>query len=278
MERTFVLCFPVGLYYKKISEILMKFELNSLNIIRIRLVCGTDKFFTQYFSLEGRTLPPEVSAAGYCAYPFVAIEVEGDDAISKVHQLTSEHYAGTNGLCHYASHTYSSDSVKSAEEDCGFWFGIDSGDWVKEARESNHLAIALPDGETFGPVDTVTLIFCNRLMLGMDMVTKSSPTGDAWPADSRSSDDIDGYGIALPVEYFHLEKEIHITTNCRGDGNIWIDQGKTEICSGLIHIGKPGDTSMIGNYFKCGNVSWVDSSTGALCGGYFMATLSSLKF
>ncbi|MCL7028783.1 hypothetical protein MKW94_030015 [Papaver nudicaule] len=97
--------------------------------------------------MEGRNiLPGIVPAACFCPHPFVAIEVEGQDAISKVHHhLTSE--PGVRA--------YSSDSVKSSKEDCELWFGMDSADWKKEARESNHLACALPDGETFGPVETV---------------------------------------------------------------------------------------------------------------------------
>ncbi|KAI3969063.1 hypothetical protein MKW92_036896, partial [Papaver armeniacum] len=84
-----------------------------------------------------------------------------------------------------------------------------------EAKESNLLAVALPSGQTFGPVDTVLEKLSERCLL-------------------KYSD--------------------------------------------LIHIGKRGDTSMISDYFKFGTVSWVDSSTGASCGGYFLATLSSLQF
>ncbi|KAI3844820.1 hypothetical protein MKX03_004541 [Papaver bracteatum] len=102
--------------------------------------------------MEGRNILPDVVTAKFCPYPFVAMVVEGDDAISKVHQLTSmtERYPFRMP----AVRAYSSVTPGSAEEDCRLWFGIDSANWIEEAKESNLLAVALPGGQTFGPVDT----------------------------------------------------------------------------------------------------------------------------
>ncbi|RZC66487.1 hypothetical protein C5167_010179 [Papaver somniferum] len=59
--------------------------------------------------------------------------------------------------------------------------------------------------------------------MGMGLVTKSQvPTSDAWPADSCSSPEVDGYGVALLVECIN-HKAIQINTSCR-DARILIDK------------------------------------------------------
>ncbi|XP_026441722.1 uncharacterized protein LOC113340886 [Papaver somniferum] len=314
----------------------MEFEKISLKLIRIRLVCATEKFLTQFFAMEGTNILPDVAPAKFCPYPFVAMVVEGEDAISKVHQLTSmtERFPFLMPFVR----AYSSVTPDSVEEDCRLWFGIDSPNWMEEAKESNLLAVALPGGQTFGPVETVLEKLAERCLLkyryfkehilssssdlyssfrsnfsnedltfvlirpiafekgyvghllsiienmgcclrGMDLVNKpKNPIGDAWPADSCSSHETDEYGIALLIENFYYHG-VQINTSC-SDAGMLIDTSKEKvgIFSHLIYIGNPGDTCMIGDYFKCGTVSWVDSSTGAICGGYFLATLSSLQF
>ncbi|RZC91969.1 hypothetical protein C5167_029112 [Papaver somniferum] len=306
-EQTFVLCFPSAVVFKDVG---------------IRLVCATEKFLTQFFAMEGRNILPNVTPAKFCPYPFVAMVVEGEDAISKVHQLTST--AERYPFLIPAVRSYSSVTPDSVEEDCRLWFGIDSANWIEEAKESNLLAVALPGGQTFGPVETVLEKLAERCLLkyryfkeqilssssdlyscfysnfynedltfvlirpmafekgcvghllstienmgfcfrGMDLVKKpGNPIGDAWPADSCSSHETDEYGIALLIEIFYYN-DLQINKEMQG-------------CCDLIYIGKPGDTCMVGDYFKCGTVSWVDSSTGAVCVGYFLATLSSLQF
>ncbi|XP_026441639.1 uncharacterized protein LOC113340775 isoform X1 [Papaver somniferum] len=335
-EQTFVLCFPSAVVYKDVGEILMEFEKISLKLIRIRLVCATEKFFIQFFAMEGRNILPNVTPAEFCRYPFVAMVVEGEDAISKVHQLTST--AERYPFLIPAVRAYSSVTPDSVKEDCRLWFGIDSANWIEEAKESNLLAVALPGGQTFGPVDTVLTKLSQRCLLkyeyfkeqilanssdlyssfysnfynedltfvlirpmafekgcvghllsiientcfcfrGMDLVKKpENPIGDAWPADSCSSHEKDEYGIALLIENFYYN-DVQLNTSC-SDAGMLIDTSKEKvgIFSDLIYVGKPGDTCMIGDYFKCGTVSWVDSSTGAVCGGCFLATLSSLQF
>ncbi|KAI3844821.1 hypothetical protein MKX03_004542 [Papaver bracteatum] len=113
--------------------------------------------------MEGRNILPDVVTAEFCPYPFVAMVVEGDDAISKVHQLTSmtERYPFRMP----AVRAYSSVTPGSAEEDCRLWFCIDSANWIEEAKESNLLAVALPGGQTFGPVDTVLEKLSERCLL-----------------------------------------------------------------------------------------------------------------
>ncbi|KAI3861636.1 hypothetical protein MKW98_000588 [Papaver atlanticum] len=284
-ERTFVLCYPNLVVFRDVGEILMEFEKISLNVVE--------------------TFSPIFAPAGFCSYPFVAMILEGDDAISKVHQLTSE-----------TERFPFRSSVLTA---------------VRSNKKQSS-GVRTPDGKTFGPVDAVVdklreqdLLWCRYFekealfrsfynnfyhenltfflirplafqkrcvglllsiienidfgIMGMDLVTKSEvPTSDAWPADSCSSPGIDGYGIALLVECIN-HKAIPINTSCR-DARILIDKddGTVEICSDLVYMGKPGDRSMIGHYFKFGTVSWLDSSSGASCGGFFLATLSSLQF
>ncbi|RZC91964.1 hypothetical protein C5167_029107 [Papaver somniferum] len=275
-EQTFVLCFPSAVVYKDVGEILMEFEK-----IRIRLVCATEKFFIQFFAMEGRNILPNVTPAEFCPYPFVAMVVEGEDAISKVHQLTST--AERYPFLIPAVRAYSSVTPDSVEEDCRLWFGIDSANWIEEAKESNLLAVALPGGQTFGPVETVLEKLAEQCHLKYETRVCASekpenPIGDAWPADSCSSHEKDEYGIALLIENFYYN-DVQLNTSC-SDAGMLIDTSKEKvgIFSDLIYVGKPGDTCMIGDYFKCGTVSWVDSSTGAVCGGYFLTTLSSLQF
>ncbi|RZC53648.1 hypothetical protein C5167_012502 [Papaver somniferum] len=129
----------------------------------IRLVCATEKFLTQFFAMEGRNILPDVTPADFCPYPFVAMVVEGEDAISKVHQLTSttERFP----FLIPAVRAYSSVTPDSVEEDCRLWFGIDSANWIEEVKESNLLAVALPGGQTMGPVDTVLEKLSQRCLL-----------------------------------------------------------------------------------------------------------------
>ncbi|XP_026395253.1 uncharacterized protein LOC113290003 isoform X2 [Papaver somniferum] len=315
-ERTFVLCFPNVVVYKNVGDILMEFEKISLNLIRMRLVCATEKFLTQFFSMEGRNIFHDIPPADFCPWPFVAMVVEGDNAITEVHRLTSE--TERFPFRSPAIRAYSSVTVANVEEDCGLWFGIDSPNWIDEAKESNHLACAFPGGQLFGPVETVvkklleqhllsyryfkendssssfysnfynddlTFVLIRPLAIkkqyagqllsiienmGFGFRESEVPTSDAWP--------VDAYGIALLVECFN-PKVIQINKSCK-DSRMLIDKNKgtVEICSDLISIGKPGDFRMIDRYFKCGTVSWVDSSSGASCGGLFLPTLSSLRF
>ncbi|KAI3969062.1 hypothetical protein MKW92_036895 [Papaver armeniacum] len=67
-ERTFVLCFPNPVVFKDVGDILMEFENISLKLIRIRLVCATEKFLTQFFAMEGRNILPDVTPALFCPY------------------------------------------------------------------------------------------------------------------------------------------------------------------------------------------------------------------
>ncbi|KAI3870464.1 hypothetical protein MKW92_012591 [Papaver armeniacum] len=162
----------------------------------------------------------DIAPAGFCPYPFVAMVLEGDDAISKVHQLTSE----TERF-----------PFRSPAKDCELWFCARSADdWIEEATKSNHLACAhliqniwltryfakeafynnfYHEDLTFFLIRPLAFQKrCVGLLLsiienigfgimGMDLVTKSEvPASDAWPADSCSSPEIDGYGVALLVE------------------------------------------------------------------------------
>ncbi|MCL7035405.1 hypothetical protein MKW94_012247 [Papaver nudicaule] len=314
MERAFILCYPDCVFCQFTGKILHDLEKSSLSIKRIRLVCATEKFLDQFFSMEGRNIFEEkLPGSIFCPYPFVAVEVEGHNANEKVRSILPESVV----------RVYSSGSAASREEDCGLWFGgTDSAaDWMNEAVKSSQLACALPNGDTFGPVETVVqklleedhlkssrlkidtvfrdfydnfyhedLTFVlikprafevqcvgevlfhlekrGRGIRGLNMVTEC----DALPADSH------GYGIALVMQHFD-HAAIRIITTCGDAPPRIIDRDTVvEISSDLIHLGKAGDRSMIADYFKCGAVSWVNPSTGASCGGYFLANLSSLQF
>ncbi|XP_026441606.1 uncharacterized protein LOC113340748 isoform X1 [Papaver somniferum] len=145
------------------SALLIRIHLVLFVSLGIRLVCATEKFLTQFFAMEGRNILPNVTPAKFCPYPFVAMVVEGEDAISKVHQLTST--AERYPFLIPAVRSYSSVTPDSVEEDCRLWFGIDSANWIEEAKESNLLAVALPGGQTFGPVETVLEKLAERCLL-----------------------------------------------------------------------------------------------------------------
>ncbi|KAI3953391.1 hypothetical protein MKW92_029081 [Papaver armeniacum] len=113
---------------------------------------------------------------------------------------------------------------------------------------------------------------------GLKLVRKSEfPDSKAWLASSSGDEKCEfGIGIAMLVRC--ILPRIQIVNN--GDGCICNDgnTGKIKICSNLIYQGEPGDKTMIREFFEFGAVSWVDPASGANCGGYFVATLSSLQF
>ncbi|KAI3866527.1 hypothetical protein MKX03_002954 [Papaver bracteatum] len=127
--------------------------------------------------------------------------------------------------------------------------------------------------------ELVSIIEHNSLYLkGLKLVRKSEfPGSKAWPASSSGVKEPEfGIGIAMLVRC--ILPPIQILNN--GDGCICTDDntGKIEICSNLIYLGEPGDKAIIRQFFEFGVVSWVDPVSVAYCGGYFVATLSSLQF
>ncbi|RZC89161.1 hypothetical protein C5167_030852 [Papaver somniferum] len=59
-----------------------------LNIIGMRLMCATRKFLTAHFGRDGRNpCPGESLPLHLTPYPFIAMVLEGDDAIYKLFSL-----------------------------------------------------------------------------------------------------------------------------------------------------------------------------------------------
>ncbi|KAI3871299.1 hypothetical protein MKW92_008022 [Papaver armeniacum] len=113
---------------------------------------------------------------------------------------------------------------------------------------------------------------------GLKLVRKSEfPDSKAW-LTSSSGDEKREFGIGIAMLVRQILPQIQIVND--GDGCICNDgdTGKIKICSNLIYLGEPGDKTMIREFFEFGAVSWVDPGSGANCGGYFVATLSSLQF
>ncbi|XP_026445401.1 uncharacterized protein LOC113345990 [Papaver somniferum] len=117
---------------------------------------------------------------------------------------------------------------------------------------------------------------------GLKLVRKSEfHDSKAWLASSsgdESGDEKREFGIGIAMLVRQILPHIQIVND--GDGCICNDgnTGKIKICSNLIYLGEPGDKTMICEFFEFGAVSWVDPASGANCGGYFVATLSSLQF
>ncbi|KAI3866526.1 hypothetical protein MKX03_002953 [Papaver bracteatum] len=113
---------------------------------------------------------------------------------------------------------------------------------------------------------------------GLKLVRKSEfPDSKALFASS-SGDKKREFGIGIAMLVRQILPQIQIVND--GDGCICNDgnTGKIKICSNLIYLGEPGDKTMIHDFFEFGAISWVDPASGANCGGYFVATLSSLQF
>ncbi|KAI3866530.1 hypothetical protein MKX03_002957 [Papaver bracteatum] len=127
--------------------------------------------------------------------------------------------------------------------------------------------------------ELVSIIERNSFYIkGLKLVRKSEfPHSEAWLASSSGVKEYEfGIGIAMLVR--RILPQVQIVDN--GDGCICSDDdiGKIKICSNLIYLGEPGDKTIIRQFFEFGVVSWVDPASGANCGGYFVATLSSLQF
>ncbi|KAI3833254.1 hypothetical protein MKW98_006353 [Papaver atlanticum] len=319
-DWTFFLFYPSSFAtHRDIGKMLMACEKIGLNIIGMRLMCATRKFLTAHFGRDGRNpCPGESLPLHLTPYPFIAMALEGDDAINKALQLTSEtsvtkplpFWDDLNILCNrFKLQAYSSCSCISALEDYELWFGIDTHNWKKEVKASiwhvhylmtlflaqqNFVDNFYQEDLTFVLIrplafqkrcvgELVSIIERNSLYTkGLKLVRKSEVLhSEAWLPNCCSSSEIneDEYAIAMLVRYITPDPErIRIVHN--GDGRICTDNDteKIEICSNLIYLGKLGDKGIIGDFFKFGAVSWVDLTSGSNCGGYFAATLSSLQF
>ncbi|MCL7031087.1 hypothetical protein MKW94_018761 [Papaver nudicaule] len=325
-EWTFFMCHPSTIcMYKSVGEMLMMIEKMDLNIIGMRLMCGSSKFITTHFSRHGRNPYPDEPLEHLTPYPFIAMILEGDNAVKKALQLTMHsHVVGELRM----PEAYSSRSYESAVEDYELWFGMDAENWREHIAAGDHLACAFPDGTGSGQTvkvlenikrverfitlkpnfadnfykEDMTFLLIRPLafrkrcvgelvsiverscfhLKGLKLVRKSeAPHSNAWLANgSSSSDEIkeeDEYGIAMLVR--HIKPERMQLVN-EGDGCIRMvnNAEKAEISSDLIYIGKPGDREDIQDFFEFGCVSWVDPISRDKCGGYFVATLSSLQF
>ncbi|MCL7036660.1 hypothetical protein MKW94_028900 [Papaver nudicaule] len=321
-EWTFLLCYPsiVGTY-RIVGKVLTEIQKMNLNIIGMRLMCGSSEFVHTHFHRDGRDPCPDDSVRHLIPHPFVAMILEGENAIQKVHQFTSSTSPFWNSA---EPEAYSSRSYETALEDYELWFDMDSDNWKEEEQERNLLAFAFPDGTEFGPTAEVMenilrvelfitlepkfadnfytedlyfllirpLAFQKQCVgevlssiergffhvKGLKLVRKSEvPHSNAWLANCSSSSEIkeDEYGIAMLVRHIKADR-IQIVNN--GDGCIRKvnNNEKTEICSNLVYLDKPGDRENIGAFFEFGCVSWVDPTSRANCGGLFLATLSSL--
>ncbi|XP_026397060.1 uncharacterized protein LOC113291780 [Papaver somniferum] len=116
-----------------------------------------------------------------------------------------------------------------------------------------------------------------RVSLTDKDVTEICVLFKAWTASS-SGDKEPEFGIGIAMLVCCILPPIQIVNN--GDSCICTDDntGNIEICSKLIYLGEPGDKAIIREFFEFGVVSWLDPVSVAYCGGYFVATLSSLQF
>ncbi|KAI3868897.1 hypothetical protein MKW92_045828 [Papaver armeniacum] len=346
-DWTFLLCYPsLVASDKSVGEILTAIKGIGLDIMGMRLMCASAKFLSTHFDRDGRNPCPSDSALHLTRYPFIAMILEGEGAIEKARQLTSEEYESyftcekvlqltseketVKLLAPGWLNAYTSDSYKSAVKDYELWFGSDAlYTWREEVEASKYLACAFPDGTVSGPTDDVrenivklehyitvppdfadiyykedlTFVLIRPLAFekqcvgelvsiiernssyikGLKLVRKSEfPDSKAWltssSGDESSGDEKREFGIGIAMLVRQILPQIQIVND--GDGCICNDgdTGKIKICSNLIYLGEPGDKTMIREFFEFGAVSWVDPASGANCGGYFVATLSSLHF
>ncbi|KAI3951283.1 hypothetical protein MKW92_022264 [Papaver armeniacum] len=300
-DWTFLLCYPSSVASdKSVGEILTAIEGIGLDIMGMRLMCASAKFLSTHFDRDGE-------GAIEKARQLTSEEYESYFTCEKVLQLTSKKET-VKLLAPGRLNAYTSDSYKSALEDYELWFGSDAlYTWREEVEASKYLACAFPDGTVSGPTDDVrenivklehyitvppnfsdiyykedlTFVLIRPLAFERErlkLVRKSEfPDSKAWLASS-SGDEKREFGIGIAMLVRCILPQIQIVNS--GDGCICNDgnTGKIKICSNLIYLGEPGDKTMIREFFEFGAVSWVDPASGANCGGYFVATLSSLQF
>ncbi|KAI3944306.1 hypothetical protein MKW92_005775 [Papaver armeniacum] len=287
-DWTFVLFYPSSFAaHRDIGKMLTACEKIGLNII--------ENFVPHILAGMVETLVGESLPLHLTPHPFIAMVLQGDDAIYKALQLTS---------ATFKLQAYSSCSCISALEDYELWF---------ELKASKFLACAFPDDTISGPTKVgfswfLSLLLCFLIsvyyfrnfvdnfyeedltfVLIRPLAFQKRCVGELVSIIERNSS-YSKHGllivvpqvksmkiIAMLVRYITPER-IQIVNN--GDGRICTDNdaAKIEICSNLIYLGKPGDKGIIGDFFKFGAVSWVDLTSGSNCGGYFAATLSSLQF
>ncbi|OVA06403.1 Nucleoside diphosphate kinase [Macleaya cordata] len=101
-ERTFVLVFPYCLEVYVIGDIVMEFEKNGLTVIGLNKMTVRPKFAQKHFHRTGRIPSYHPSWVEFTvSHPVVAMLLEGEDAINKVHAITSRDWKITLSRDHH---------------------------------------------------------------------------------------------------------------------------------------------------------------------------------
>ncbi|MCL7050530.1 hypothetical protein MKW94_014324 [Papaver nudicaule] len=150
-EFTFVLATPLVFLRHTVGAVLQAFTETGLNVIDLRCMSVTPKFIEAHIRKKGRNIyesgDPVLSFVTYG--PFVAMKLEGDEAVSKARQVI----VSSEGAPFWNAEwplVYSSENVEHAREDAAMWFQADPPNWKDEALERKNLMFNLPDGTKCG--------------------------------------------------------------------------------------------------------------------------------
>ncbi|MCL7027029.1 hypothetical protein MKW94_007227 [Papaver nudicaule] len=162
-QKTFVLGYPGFFFHRCIGELVSQFEKSGLNITKMICMRVSEVFAREHLEninwdpeartgwipeVFGEKLPSEKWADYLASEPLVAMVVEGDDAVSKVLELTSKKELPFWVVENERTTVYASKSGWQAELDIDLWFRPVS---FEEANAGKKVVFMLPKGEIHGP-------------------------------------------------------------------------------------------------------------------------------
>ncbi|KAI3849489.1 hypothetical protein MKX03_019400 [Papaver bracteatum] len=316
-EFSFVLCLPFVFRHHIVGAVLKEFTNIGLKLANLRCVSVTRKFIDAHFEKEGRSTLRNPSLAYLGVGPFVAMKLEGHNAVKEACRLVAEFKKFP--MSEFWPFVYSSVTVEKALEDAATWFRDDSIDSLLKEMKRNRMIFNLPDCGMCGglPVKIIeSIVDYSRIafslasrtqrfvlikpkafekgiipdllstieehclyMKGLKMVKKSEvPESVAW-SDDNSSSSGETQAEEFGIALIALLPDSMFDT----EGSLIIEKDiiGEHVSSEFVFVSAADEWSLkfVEEFFKFGVVGWLDQSISpGFHGGYFDSTLIGLQF
>ncbi|KAI3996391.1 hypothetical protein MKX01_026859 [Papaver californicum] len=273
-EFAFVLGLPF--VFNHVGEVLQEFIDIGLKLIDLRCMSVTTEFIQAHFQKEGRYTFTGPVMDFVTDDPFLAMKLQGDDAVYKAHQLvfTKRQHPFWDDWKNLVINlpdgsTCSGSTVEEIEEK----MRKVRIDFDLDCRNQRFVLIkpkAFQDGIMPKMLSRIERICC--YIKGLKLVKKSEvPHNVAWSDDSSSSlneTHKEEFGIALIVvpPWISFNKE----------GSLLLGE---DVTSDLVYVSPEGESlKFVKEFFEFGVVGWFDSVSNIFCGGKFEPTLTGLLY
>ncbi|KAI3991583.1 hypothetical protein MKX01_003740 [Papaver californicum] len=276
-EFAFVLGLPF--VFNHVGEVLQEFIDIGLKLIDLRCMSVTTEFIQAHFQKESRYTFTGPVMDFVTDDPFLAMKLQGDDAVYKAHQLvfTKRRHPFWDRWKNLVINlpdgsTCSGSTVEEIEEK----MRKVRIDFDLDCRNQRFVLIkpkAFQDGIMPKMLSRIERICC--YIKGLKLVKKSEvPHSVAWSDDSSSSlneTHKEEFGIALivvpPWISFNIRRFLTPRGRCY---QVNID---------LVYVSPEGESlKFVKEFFEFGVVGWFDSVSNIFCGGKFEPTLTGLLY